>query len=60
MIYPALQKARIIEEFSFSPKKIIVSGYESEFAQSILKEKNGQSCKAESLYIDIIKAKYIF
>lgn len=55
MIYPALQKTRITEEFSFSPKKIIVSGYESEFAQSILKEKNGQSCKAESLYIDIIK-----
>lgn len=55
MIYPAFQKTDIAEWVAFSPKKISVEGYESEFAKEILNEFTQDKCKGGVLYIAICK-----
>ena len=55
MIYPALQKANIAEWVKFSPEKIIVNGYESEFVSKICEKNTEHNCKGGTLYIDAIK-----
>ncbi len=55
MIYPAFQKENISEWIESSPLKIVVDGYESDFAKSIFDEKFISDCKGDALYIEIAK-----
>ncbi len=55
MIYPAFQKANIFEWIEFLPSEIVISGYESKFAEKTLNPKMTFSGKGEMLYVDIIK-----
>lgn len=57
MIYPAFQKTDITEWLSFSPEKIEISGYESDYASQMIGGFFSNSCKADELYVDIIKEK---
>lgn len=55
MIYPAFQKTSISEWLDFTPEKIVVNGFESEYAQGLIGDYFSDSCKADTLYIDITK-----
>lgn len=55
MIYPAFQKTKIIEWIDFQPRKLIVNGYESKYAEGICNKKSSFFSKGETLYISIVK-----
>lgn len=54
MIYPAFQKSIISEWVKFLPCKVVVNGFESDYAAELSK-KILTSSKGEPLYIDIVK-----
>ena len=55
MIYPAFQKAEISEMLAFSPQKITIEGFDSDYAAAFLNEFNRKSGKGNILYITINK-----
>ena len=55
MIYPALQKSNITEWVEFSPEKIIVNGFDSDFITDRYTEKQCVTCKGGVLYINVVK-----
>ena len=55
MIYPAFQKSAVFEFVDFAPEKIVVNGFESEYAKALIGDFFFNSCKVDTLYIDIIK-----
>lgn len=55
MIYPSYQKLNACEWIEFTPQNVLISGFENEYASEILGTNNGKNCKADILYIDIIK-----
>ncbi|MBQ3045001.1 MAG: beta-N-acetylglucosaminidase domain-containing protein [Clostridia bacterium] len=56
MIYPAFQKTDIAEWIEFSPEKVLINGFDREYASEFLTDKCADSCKGNALYIDIIKS----
>lgn len=55
MIYPSYQKLNVSEWLGFSPEKVIVNGFDSDYATDFLGEKSDDCSKGNALYIDIIK-----
>ena len=55
MIYPAFQKPTINEWIDFTPEKIVINGFESDYAQGLIGDYFSECCKANTLYIDITK-----
>ncbi|MBR4859475.1 MAG: beta-N-acetylglucosaminidase domain-containing protein [Clostridia bacterium] len=55
MIYPALQKSNIAQWVDFSPEKIVVSGFDSDFVTCRYTEKSCNNRKGDILYIDVAK-----
>ena len=55
MIYPAFQKTDISGFVDFTPDKIVINGFESEYALGLIGGFFSDSCKAKVLYIDIVK-----
>ena len=55
MIYPAFQKAEISEMLAFSPQKITIEGFDSDYAAAFLDEFNRKVGKGNILYITINK-----
>ncbi|MEE1010807.1 MAG: protein O-GlcNAcase [Acutalibacteraceae bacterium] len=55
MIYPSYQKLNACEWIEFTPQNVLINGFENEYASEILGTNNGENCKADILYIDIIK-----
>ena len=54
MIYPALQKSNITEWVEFLPQKIVVSGFDSDFATDRYTKKAHSGCKGDTLYVDVV------
>lgn len=55
MIYPALQKSNVAQWVEFSPEKVQINGFDSDYAADFLGVKSVASCKGNTLYIDIIQ-----
>ena len=55
MIYPALQKSDISQWIEFCPENVLINGFDSDYAADFLSVKSVAKCKADTLYIDIIK-----
>ncbi len=55
MIYPALQKSNITGWIDFSPEKIIVTGFDSDYVSKFYARPSRDNCKGTVLYIHIVK-----
>ncbi|MBO5410959.1 MAG: beta-N-acetylglucosaminidase domain-containing protein [Clostridia bacterium] len=55
MIYPSFAKSEISEFIRFDCSEINVSGYEAEYAESLLDNIKSKNCKGDKLYITIHK-----
>lgn len=55
MIYPAYQKFSVSQWIDFDPEKVLVNGFDSEYAADYLGINQTEICKGNVLYIDIIK-----
>ncbi len=55
MIYPSYQKLNASEWIEFMPENVVINGFESGYAADFLAVKNSDNCKADTLYINIIR-----
>jgi len=55
MIYPSYQKLNASEWIDFLPGKLLVNGFDSDYAVDFLGINNVEICKGDTLYIYIVK-----